>query len=118
MECCFFGKYVPLILGQLASGDMTNAVVLVNYAKIKPFRGCILFFFFEIINSLFCYIYREFHSLSIGNPSIQNVYGATQILFNPDVEESAALRERLDIKSFNGVSIVLIISVPEVLSHE
>lgn len=75
-------------------------------------------FFFEIINSLFCYIYREFHSLSIGNPSIQNVYGATQILFNPDVEESAALRERLDIKSFNWVSIVLIIYVPEVLSHE
>ncbi|XP_057418635.1 replication protein A 70 kDa DNA-binding subunit B-like [Lotus japonicus] len=67
MECCFFRKYVPQIMGQLASGDMTNMVVLVNFAKIKPFRG---------------------------SPSIQNVYGATQILFNPDIEEFAPLRER------------------------
>ncbi|KAL6526977.1 hypothetical protein OROGR_016067 [Orobanche gracilis] len=39
LECAFFGDYVGLILGQLASGDMTNAVVVVQYAKIKPFRG-------------------------------------------------------------------------------
>ncbi|XP_057418711.1 uncharacterized protein LOC130712913 [Lotus japonicus] len=67
LECAFFGKYVPEILGQLASGDMTNAVVIVQFAKMKPFRGI---------------------------PSIQNVYGATKILFNPDVEEAAPLCER------------------------
>ncbi|KAL6538112.1 hypothetical protein OROGR_012100 [Orobanche gracilis] len=65
LECAFFGDYVGLILGQLASGDMTNAVVVVKYAKIKPFRG---------------------------RTSVQNVYGATRILFNPDVEEAEPLR--------------------------
>ncbi|XP_057455849.1 uncharacterized protein LOC130747048 [Lotus japonicus] len=39
LECAFFGNYVGQILGQLAAGDMTNAVVVVQYAKIKPFRG-------------------------------------------------------------------------------
>ncbi|XP_057451916.1 replication protein A 70 kDa DNA-binding subunit A-like [Lotus japonicus] len=34
MECAFFGE----ILAQLSYGDMTNAVVVVHYAKIKPFR--------------------------------------------------------------------------------
>ncbi|KAL6559747.1 hypothetical protein OROGR_004864 [Orobanche gracilis] len=48
LECTFFGDYVGLILGQLASGDMTNAVVVVQYAKIKPFRA--------------------------GRPSVQNVF--------------------------------------------
>ncbi|KAL6548455.1 hypothetical protein OROGR_008876 [Orobanche gracilis] len=67
LECAFFGDYVGLILGQLASGDMTNAVVVVQYAKIKPFRG---------------------------RPSVQNVYGATRILFNPNVEEAEPLRAR------------------------
>ncbi|KAL6534867.1 hypothetical protein OROGR_013542 [Orobanche gracilis] len=67
LECVFFGDYVGLILDQLASGDMTNAVVVVQYAKIKPFRG---------------------------RPSVQNVYGATRILFNPDVEEAEPLRAR------------------------
>ncbi|KAL6493899.1 hypothetical protein OROGR_031808 [Orobanche gracilis] len=38
LECAFLSDYVGLILGQLASGDMTN-VVVVQYAKIKPFRG-------------------------------------------------------------------------------
>ncbi|KAL6509320.1 hypothetical protein OROGR_022630 [Orobanche gracilis] len=38
-ECAFFGDYVGLILGQLTSGDMTNAVVVVQYAKIKSFRA-------------------------------------------------------------------------------
>ncbi|KAL6507514.1 hypothetical protein OROGR_023709 [Orobanche gracilis] len=69
LECAFFGDYVGLILGQLASGDMTNAVVVVQYAKIKPFRG---------------------------RPSVQNVYGATRILFNPDVEEAEPFFESND----------------------
>lgn len=45
MECAFFGKYVAEILGHLSSGNMTNAVVVVHYAKIKPFRGTNLIFF-------------------------------------------------------------------------
>ncbi|KAL6561955.1 hypothetical protein OROGR_002962 [Orobanche gracilis] len=65
LECAFFGDYVGLILGQLASGDMTNAVVVVQYAKIKPFRD------------------RVFR-----------MCGATRILFNPDVEEAEPLRAR------------------------
>ncbi|XP_057443699.1 uncharacterized protein LOC130735825 isoform X2 [Lotus japonicus] len=67
IETAFFGKYVDEIVGQLASGDMTNAVVVIQFAKIKPFKG---------------------------KASIQNVYGATRILFNPAVEEAAPLRAR------------------------
>lgn len=63
----FFGKYVSEILGHLSSGDMTNDVVVVQYAKIKPFRG---------------------------KPSIHNVYGATKILFNPAIDEATKIRER------------------------
>lgn len=39
MECAFFGDYVAEVLGQLAAGDKTNAVVVIQFAKIKPFRG-------------------------------------------------------------------------------
>ncbi|XP_057426364.1 replication protein A 70 kDa DNA-binding subunit B-like [Lotus japonicus] len=67
VEAAFFGKYVDEIFGQLASGDMTNAVVVVQFAKIKPFKG---------------------------RPSIQNVYEATQILFNPAIDEAGPIRER------------------------
>ncbi|XP_057452036.1 uncharacterized protein LOC130743827 [Lotus japonicus] len=68
IEAAFFGKYVDEIVGQLASGDMTNAVIVIQFAKIKPFKG---------------------------KASILNVYGATRILFNPAVEEAAPLRARL-----------------------
>ncbi|XP_057418493.1 uncharacterized protein LOC130712689 [Lotus japonicus] len=46
---------------------MTNVVVVVQFAKIKPSKG---------------------------KPSIQNVYGATKILFNPTIDEAGPIRER------------------------
>ncbi|XP_057453172.1 uncharacterized protein LOC130745040 [Lotus japonicus] len=51
--------------GYLASGDATNTVVVVQCAKIKPFKG---------------------------KTSLQNVYGATKGLFNPLIQEAAPLR--------------------------
>ncbi|XP_057451859.1 uncharacterized protein LOC130743641 [Lotus japonicus] len=63
----FFGKYVAKIVGYLASGDATNTVVVVQCAKIKPFKG---------------------------KTSLQNVYGATKVLFNPRIQEAATLRAR------------------------
>ncbi|KAL6555054.1 hypothetical protein OROGR_006312 [Orobanche gracilis] len=53
-------------MGHLSSGDMTNVVVVVHYAMIKPF----------------C------------KSSIQNVYGATKVFFNPAIEEATQIRER------------------------
>ncbi|XP_057444989.1 uncharacterized protein LOC130737251 [Lotus japonicus] len=67
VECAFFGKYVAEIVGYLASGDATNTVVVVQCAKIKPFKG---------------------------KTSLQNVYGATKVLFNPLIQEAAPLRAR------------------------
>ncbi|KAL6521484.1 hypothetical protein OROGR_018053 [Orobanche gracilis] len=86
LECAFFGDYVGLILGQLASGDMTNSVVVVPYAKIKPFRG---------------------------RPSVQNVCGATRILFNPDVEEAEPLRARDLTEKLTCVVLATIKFIPE-----
>ncbi|XP_057452904.1 replication protein A 70 kDa DNA-binding subunit C-like [Lotus japonicus] len=67
MECAFFGNYVAEVLGQIAAGDKNNAVIVIQLAKIKPFRGKI---------------------------SLQNAYGSTRILFNPDVEGANSLRQR------------------------
>ncbi|XP_057432068.1 uncharacterized protein LOC130724806 [Lotus japonicus] len=67
VECAFFGKYVAEVVGYLASGDATNVVVIVQCAKIKPFKG---------------------------KTSLQNVYGATRVLFNPLIQEVAPLRAR------------------------
>ncbi|XP_057419079.1 uncharacterized protein LOC130713321 [Lotus japonicus] len=67
VECAFFGKYVSEVIGYLSSVDATNAVVVVQCCKIKPFKG---------------------------KTSIQNVYGATRVLFNPQIQEAAPLRAR------------------------
>ncbi|XP_057444719.1 uncharacterized protein LOC130736963 [Lotus japonicus] len=67
VECAFFGKYVAEVVGYLASRDATNAVVVVQWAKIKPFKG---------------------------KTSLQNVYGATRVLFNPLTQEAAPFRAR------------------------
>lgn len=39
MECAFFGNYVAEVLGHIAAGDKNNAVIVIQLAKIKPFRG-------------------------------------------------------------------------------
>ncbi|XP_057458135.1 uncharacterized protein LOC130748897 [Lotus japonicus] len=67
VECAFFGKYIVEVVGYLASGDATNAVVVVKCAKIKPFKG---------------------------KTSLQNVFGATRVLFNPLTQEAAPFRAR------------------------
>ncbi|KAL6516286.1 hypothetical protein OROGR_019591 [Orobanche gracilis] len=67
IECAFFGSYVQEVLSSLSARDLTSAVVLIQYAKIKPFRG---------------------------KQSLQNAYGATQIIFNPEIPEANAVREK------------------------
>ncbi|XP_057444376.1 uncharacterized protein LOC130736580 [Lotus japonicus] len=39
VECAFFGKYVAEVVGYLASVDANNVVVVVQCARIKPFKG-------------------------------------------------------------------------------
>ncbi|XP_057440276.1 uncharacterized protein LOC130732185 [Lotus japonicus] len=69
VECAFFGKYVSEVSGYLSSVDATNAVVVVQCCKIKPFKG---------------------------KTSIQNVYGGTRVLFNPLIQEVGPLRARIN----------------------
>ncbi|XP_057432415.1 replication protein A 70 kDa DNA-binding subunit C-like [Lotus japonicus] len=52
IEAAFFGKYVDEIVVQLASGDMTNAVVVVQFAKIKPFKGSLLTQLYVVQNQI------------------------------------------------------------------
>ncbi|XP_057457662.1 uncharacterized protein LOC130748460 [Lotus japonicus] len=68
VECAFFGSYVQELLAALSSRDLTGVVVLIQFAKIKPFRG---------------------------QQSLQNAYGATRILFNPEIPEAIAVRDKL-----------------------
>ncbi|KAL6498958.1 hypothetical protein OROGR_028136 [Orobanche gracilis] len=65
--CFLWEIYVAEIMGHLSSGDMTNVVVVVHYAKIKSFRV---------------------------KSGIQNVYGATKVFFNPAIEEATQIRQR------------------------
>ncbi|XP_057452224.1 uncharacterized protein LOC130744047 [Lotus japonicus] len=67
VECAFFGTSVQELLSVLSSRDLTGVVVLIQFAKIKPFRG---------------------------QQSLQNAYGATQILFNPEISEATAVRDK------------------------
>ncbi|KAL6494609.1 hypothetical protein OROGR_031409 [Orobanche gracilis] len=67
IECAFFGSYVQEVLSALSARDLTSAVVLIQYAKIKPFRD---------------------------KQSLQNAYGATRIIFNPEIPEANAVREK------------------------
>ncbi|XP_057416088.1 uncharacterized protein LOC130710753 [Lotus japonicus] len=67
VECAFFGSYVQELLSVLSSRDLTGVVVLIQFAKIKPFKG---------------------------QQSLQNAYGATRILFNPKIPEATAVRDK------------------------
>ncbi|KAL6546003.1 hypothetical protein OROGR_009877 [Orobanche gracilis] len=67
IECAFFGTYVQEVLSALFARDLTSVVVLIQYAKIKPFRG---------------------------KQSLQNAYGATRIIFNPEIPEANVVREK------------------------
>ncbi|XP_057425812.1 uncharacterized protein LOC130719194 [Lotus japonicus] len=67
VECAFFGSYVQELLSVLSSRNLTGVVVLIQFAKIKPFRG---------------------------QQSLQNAYGATQILFNPEISEATTVRDK------------------------
>ncbi|XP_057452500.1 uncharacterized protein LOC130744327 [Lotus japonicus] len=63
----------------LGSVDATNVVVVVSCVKIKPFNG---------------------------KTSLQNVYGATKVLFNPLIEEAAPLRTRFLKSHDNAVHVI------------
>ncbi|XP_057432856.1 uncharacterized protein LOC130725664 [Lotus japonicus] len=81
VECAFFGKYVSEVIGYLSSVDATNAVVVVQCCKIKSFKG---------------------------KTNIQNVYGATKVLFNPQIQEAAPLRARIIDKTpsvFSSIAV-------------
>ncbi|XP_057444995.1 replication factor A protein 1-like [Lotus japonicus] len=79
VECAFFGKYVDEVVGYLGSADAINAVVVVSCVKVKPFKG---------------------------KTSLQNVYGATKVLFNPLIEEATPLRSRFLESHDNTVHVI------------
>ncbi|KAL6521833.1 hypothetical protein OROGR_018402 [Orobanche gracilis] len=91
VECAFFGSYVDEINSVLSSADMTNAVVLIQFAKVKIFKG---------------------------KPSLQNVYGATKITFNPDIEEATKIREKFFEIYEHGSQVLSQLHDPEQLSVE
>ncbi|XP_057425018.1 uncharacterized protein LOC130718442 [Lotus japonicus] len=67
VEFAFFGSYVQELLSALSSRDLSGVVVLIQFAKIEPFKG---------------------------QQSLQNSYVATRILFNPEIPEATAVRDK------------------------
>ncbi|XP_057432702.1 uncharacterized protein LOC130725497 [Lotus japonicus] len=67
VECAFFGSYVQELLSALSSRDLSGVVVLIQFAKIEPFKG---------------------------QQSLQNAYVTTRILFNPEIPEATAVRDK------------------------
>ncbi|XP_057438385.1 replication protein A 70 kDa DNA-binding subunit C-like [Lotus japonicus] len=67
VECAFFGSYVQELLSVLSSRDLTGVVVLIQFAKIKLFRG---------------------------QQILQNPYGATRIVFNIEISEATVVRDK------------------------
>ncbi|XLU22681.1 hypothetical protein S245_058747, partial [Arachis hypogaea] len=66
LRCALFGEYVDQLNDFLASGYVEQSVVIVQLAKIKPFRG---------------------------QPGLQNVMNATKIYFNLDLSEVIDFRK-------------------------
>ncbi|XP_057418859.1 uncharacterized protein LOC130713074 [Lotus japonicus] len=65
VECALFGAYVDELANFLGNGELNNPVVIIQFAKVKSFQG---------------------------NNSLQNVHGATKILFDPDVPMAKVLK--------------------------
>ncbi|CAJ2640094.1 unnamed protein product [Trifolium pratense] len=68
LQCTLFGPYVDELNNFLASGDHTNAVMIVQLAKAKTFQDKI---------------------------HIQNCMNCTRLFFNPNCQESIILKESL-----------------------
>ncbi|XP_057453176.1 replication factor A protein 1-like [Lotus japonicus] len=65
IECALFGAYVDELANFLGGGELNNPVVIIQFAKVKSFQG---------------------------NNSLQNVHGATKILFDPDLPMASVLK--------------------------
>ncbi|XP_057419196.1 uncharacterized protein LOC130713448 [Lotus japonicus] len=75
IECAVFGVYVDELNNFLGGGDINNPVVIVHFAKVKSFQG---------------------------HNSLQNVHGATKILYDPDVPMAAVMKTRFLESSESG----------------
>lgn len=53
MECTLFGTYVEELNTFLSSGDTENAVVIVQFAKVKNFQGIHSYVILKFFNFLF-----------------------------------------------------------------
>lgn len=53
MECTLFGTYVEELNTFLSSGDIENAVVIVQFAKVKNFQGIHSYVILKFFNFLF-----------------------------------------------------------------
>ncbi|XP_057436431.1 uncharacterized protein LOC130743368 [Lotus japonicus] len=75
MECALFGPYVEDLNLFLNGGEMVNVVILLQFVKVKTWQG---------------------------NLSLQNVHGATKMLFNPAVDIAVAVMERFSASNDTG----------------
>lgn len=53
MECTLFGTYVEELNTFRSSGDIGNAVVIVQFAKVKNFQGIHSYVILKFFNFLF-----------------------------------------------------------------
>ncbi|XP_057425647.1 uncharacterized protein LOC130719012 [Lotus japonicus] len=77
VECAFFGSYVQELFSALSSRDLSGVVVLILFAKIKHFKD----------------MFGKKMFIS-GQQSLQNAYGATRGLFNPEIPKATVVRDK------------------------
>ncbi|WJX55676.1 hypothetical protein P8452_41417 [Trifolium repens] len=80
LQCTLFGPYVDELNAFIGSGDYNNAIVVLQFAKAKPFQDKI---------------------------HIQNCLNCSKLYFNPNCPESAVLRQSLPESVENPSPITL-----------
>jgi hypothetical protein len=101
IECVLFGEYVSLFQELIAKNSGKFPVVVIQFGKVKLFRGFFIFFYFiTFVHLLFCF--KKFLNLVfsicffiVDKVSIQNYDSATRFYFDPPSQYVDAFKNRL-----------------------
>ncbi|VFQ91352.1 unnamed protein product, partial [Cuscuta campestris] len=96
LDITLFGEYVDKIKSFFGRQPLENAIIVIQYAKVKTYQG---------------------------NINLQNVMYGTRLLLNPEIEEVVAFRQRYRIKTrvvdtTDSATFVVLESVACLLLHK
>jgi len=95
IECTLFGIYVDELNVFLSSGEVQNAAVSIEFAKVKTFQGKILLL---LLQSTLYYLFHVTLTytifLNIDKVQVQNCKFCTRIKYNVNFKEASELKSR------------------------